>query len=193
MQTILVISSIFLWLLVLLNLMLTIALVRRSSTSQNTSLPRIGLEPGQVAPDFTAQSLDGETVRLADYAGRKIALLFISAQCDPCHEAAPNFAALLPKATSLSVELAMVSASDEHATQAFVEELNIQLPVLLAPRLTNTFLNDYKANSTPSYCVINDQGIVQATGHPNMDGGVKKVLADMWMEQEKVTTLQERR
>lgn len=41
-----------------------------------------GPKPGEQAPDFKARSLDGETVRLSDYQGKKnVLLLFGSATC----------------------------------------------------------------------------------------------------------------
>lgn len=41
-----------------------------------------GPEPGEQAPDFKARSLDGETIRLSDYKGKKnVLLLFGSATC----------------------------------------------------------------------------------------------------------------
>src|SRR5690349_6802400 len=44
--------------------------------------PFTGPEPGEQAPDFKARSLDGETIRLSDYKGRKnVVLLFGSATC----------------------------------------------------------------------------------------------------------------
>jgi peroxiredoxin len=41
-----------------------------------------GPEPGEHAPDFKARSLDGETIRLSDYQGKKnVLLIFGSATC----------------------------------------------------------------------------------------------------------------
>lgn len=44
--------------------------------------PFTGPEPGEHAPDFKARTLEGETVRLSDYQGKKnVLLLFGSATC----------------------------------------------------------------------------------------------------------------
>jgi peroxiredoxin len=32
----------------------------------------VGLQPGDVAPDFTLESLDGNSVSLRDYRGKKV-------------------------------------------------------------------------------------------------------------------------
>ena len=55
METALVVSSVLLWLVILLNLVLTLALVRRINTKRSDkSAPPEVLKTGQLAPDFTA-------------------------------------------------------------------------------------------------------------------------------------------
>ena len=41
-----------------------------------TTKPHTTINIGDVAPDFTLPSLDGEQVRLADYRGRRVLLFF---------------------------------------------------------------------------------------------------------------------
>ncbi|HEY4691675.1 MAG TPA: peroxiredoxin family protein [Anaerolineae bacterium] len=161
METILVLSSILLWVMVLLNLLLTLGLARR----MRVTFPRMGsLKVGQRAPDFTAQTLKGETVTLATYAGRAVAFVFVSPDCKPCREELPRLAGLRPKAEQFGVELLLVSDADEDKTLSFVEGTVDGLPVLVAPRERNPFFSDYKAMGTPSYCLIDAHGKVRVAG-----------------------------
>ncbi len=49
--------------------------------------PSIRLRPGDTAPDFQARLLDGDIVRLADYCGQRLLLIFIRhLACLPCQE-----------------------------------------------------------------------------------------------------------
>src|SRR5690625_939435 len=50
----------------------------------------IGLERGKVAPDFTLQTLHGETVSLSDLRGEKVLLNFWASWCPPCHAEMPD-------------------------------------------------------------------------------------------------------
>ena len=49
--------------------------------------PSIRLRPGDTAPDFQARLLDGGSVRLADYRGQRLLLIFVRhLACLPCQE-----------------------------------------------------------------------------------------------------------
>lgn len=183
METALIVSSILLWLVVLLNLLLTLGLVRRLDTG-GRSVSAMGLEAGEPAPDFTAQTLSGETVTRSTYAGRNMAFVFISTHCSPCNEILSHMGPLEPKAARAGVELVLVSTDEMEETCTFVEKQNISLPVLIAPRSNNPFLEDYKFISTPSYCLVNEQGKVQSAGFMSMVGGPWKDLADSWVKRD---------
>ena len=50
-------------------------------------MPSIRLRPGDTAPEFQAQLTDGGIVRLADYSGRRLLLIFVRhLACLPCQE-----------------------------------------------------------------------------------------------------------
>lgn len=161
METILVLSSILLWVLVLLNLLLTLGLARRL----RNAFPKVEmLKAGQPAPDFISLTLKGETVTLATYARRPVAFVFVSPDCKPCREELPRLAGLRPQAEQFGVELVLVSDADEDKTLSFVEGIAEGLPVPVAPRARTSFLMDYKAMGTPSYCLLDAQGRVRAAG-----------------------------
>ena len=90
-ETVLIGSVALLWVLVLFNLVLTLGLVRRANANAGPQpMEEEGLEAGERAPDFTAETLDGEAVTLATYAGRDVAFLFMSPFCGPCREKLPR-------------------------------------------------------------------------------------------------------
>jgi peroxiredoxin len=162
MENYLLFSSILLWVIMLFNLLLTLALVRRVNMPSGELIET--LEIGQTAPQFIAEALIGEQVALADFAGRGLALVFVSPNCSHCRPHIPILENLGPKAKRYGTELILVCDADIDKTRAYVQELNITLPVLSAPRQTNPFFEEYKAGGVPFYAIIDNQGKILASG-----------------------------
>lgn len=163
----------------LLNLLLTIALIGKFNQMSSFADMDVGLEKGSQAPDFQAQMLTGETVTLANYAQKAVSLIFFSPHCSPCLEKIPTLNALAPKAKQAGVEILLVNIDGDQAeTEAFVKKHNVILPVLIASSESNSFARDYKADATPSYCILNQNSYVEAAGvfEPNWE----EQLARAW-------------
>ncbi len=138
-----------------------------------------GLPPGTAAPDFAVPTLAGVPQTLANYLGRSTVFLFI-ARCEPCQEVIPAVAALQRPAAQAGVALVLVSTDPEARTRTLVEELDIRLPVLLAPPASSSFMVDYGIQDVPTYCLVDAQGRIQSTGYPSRAWGTWKELADAW-------------
>lgn len=185
MEAALVINSALLWLVVLANLLLTLALVRRINESRSAAAGGAqvtGLEAGVGAPDFTARTLNGDIVTRHAYAGRDVAFIFVSTHCGPCREIAPHVEAIAPTAKAAGVDLVLVSSDEPDETQAFVDELQLTVPVIVAPRRSSAFLEDYKATATPSFCFVDKEARVRAAGYPSSEWGAWKSLTDTWVK-----------
>lgn len=160
METALLVSSVLLWLVVLGNVLLTLALVRRLNRAGTDQSSEMGLKAGEAAPDFTAQTLSGATKTLADYARRSVAFIFLSTGCRPCLERLPMLEKIGPEMRASGVELVLVSGDSLEETQALREKLDVQLPLLVAPRPENPFFEAYKVPGTPAFCLIDSEGNV---------------------------------
>jgi peroxiredoxin len=138
---------------------------RKASIPLIMPTPR-GLPPGQPAPVFSASSLSGETLTLHYYRGQKVLLLFIAAH-KLCRADLPLYLSQLADAVAAGLTIVCVSADELARTRAFSEELHLAVPVLVAPREQNAFLNDYWVSGTPAYCLLDEQGTVLAAGSPS--------------------------
>lgn len=103
--------------------------------------PRVGsvngakqAKVGQLAPNFTLQSLDGTDISLSDYIGRPVLINFWATWCAPCRREMPELVKAYNEHENegfviLAVDLA--HQDDIDAVQAFVEEFEMTFPVLL--------------------------------------------------------------
>lgn len=179
---VLIASSALLWVIALFNLLLVLALIRRiNAEPQQGGIEKQGPEVGQLAPDFKAETLQGEVVTLSTYTGRPTAFIFVSPRCGPCIEALPSYITLHPIAERANIQFVMVSVGDTEETRTFVDEFDISIPLLLAPVVSNDFLKDYNFSGTPYYCFIDAQGKVQSAGYPSLeDWSEWKTLTESW-------------
>jgi peroxiredoxin len=183
-EYVLVVSSILLWIMLLLNLLLTLALVRKvNKSSQGQQQPK-GLEPGTSAPDFSASTLDGETVTLARYAGRSAAFIFMSTHCAPCRTTMPELEKVYPLARQAGVEMVLVMKEDAEEVRRFLQEMESSIPALIAPPGKDSFHERYQSPGTPSYCIIDEQGIVLSSGHPTSVMGDWQQYVESWRKKE---------
>lgn len=183
MDQIVLMSTILLWVIVILNLFLTLAVIRtfNTRTKKNASQSSVGgLEIGKLAPNFVAETLHGQEVTLATYAGRSIVLIFFGTNCPPCRESIPNYEAWGLKAKQSGISFVLVSVDNKQLTQAFVEEFTLGLTILVAPSSNNPFMRDYKIDGTPSYCMLDSNGIVESTGIPNLNVASWKKIINQW-------------
>lgn len=178
---ILIASSVLLWLVVVGNVFLTLALVRRLNASAAVDeSPFGGLKVGEQVPDFISETLDGEVVSKSKFAKKSVVLLFISTECGPCRDILPSYEAISVQAKKSGVEFVIVSLDDVKKTGRLIKELNIGLPVLVAPRERNPFMKDYKISGTPSYYLIDKEGRLQSAGFPSLDWAEWKSLTESW-------------
>lgn len=183
MQTFILVSSILLWFVVLMNLGLSLALVRKVNKGPAVTkmdMPS-GLPPGDTAPAFSAQTLNGDTVTLDHYLGKELIMMFIAPSCDSCEKALPRLNALYSAIRATGAELVLVNNErDLDNARELVNRFALGVPLLLAPRAENTLWLNYQVMGTPFFYRIDSQGKVLASGFPSWRTGVWKDLVDAW-------------
>ncbi|HEV2888002.1 MAG TPA: redoxin domain-containing protein [Jatrophihabitans sp.] len=166
------------WAVLLLNLLLTLRVVRwlrsmqraQQLDSERAELPELPL--GEPAPDFSARDLTGRSVRSEDYRGRETALVFMSPHCAPCRREIPALLRLAALARQRAgAEILLVSDVGAGETQAWLDKISdedqveLTVPVLLASRNTSQFHARYNPRAvTPYFCHVDRDGNVTARG-----------------------------
>ena len=91
----------------------------------------IELEVGQKAPTFEGQSQDGTTIRLSDYAGKKLALYFYPKDNTPgCTKQACNLRDNYDALLTEGVQIVGVSGDSVKSHVKFAEKHELPFPLI---------------------------------------------------------------
>lgn len=97
----------------------------------------MAIEAGVPAPDFTLQDSEGNTVRLADYRGRKVVLYFYPKDDTPgCTTEACSFRDNLGRVQALGAVVLGVSPDTVESHRKFAEKHGLQFTLLADPDTT---------------------------------------------------------
>lgn len=123
-----------------------------------------GLAKGETAPDFELTTLDGETVKLSDYRGKKVILNLWATWCPPCRAEMPDMKKYYDEqAQGKNVEILAVNLTTEDRgmakINAFVEEFGLTFPIPMD--VEGDVGNVYQAATIPTSYMIDTEGRVQ--------------------------------
>ena len=118
------------------------------------------IKKGDKAPNFSLQSLEGETMTLADLKGKGVILNFWGSWCEPCRNEMPDLekAWLANKDQNIVIVGVTVDESEVPAEQ-FVRQVNTTFPILMDKQKEVT--KAYNIGKMPSTFYIDQDGIVQ--------------------------------
>ena len=113
------------------------------------------------APDFTAETLAGETVRLSAFKGQVVFLNFWATWCVPCKEEMPAMERVHLALQGRRFRLLAVNLQEAPAAmQKFVEELGLTFDIVLDP--SGEITRDYNVINLPITYLIDKQGTIVA-------------------------------
>lgn len=109
------------------------------------------------APDWTLQSIQGETLSLSDFEGQTVVLNFWATWCGPCKMEIPEFRAFVDEYPDIPVLGIAVDGSAAKLAQ-FSKQNKMNYPILLADR---DIQQAYNVSSLPMTVVVGPTGEVQ--------------------------------
>jgi len=110
------------------------------------------------APSFTAQTMSGKSVQLAQYRGEPVVVSFFAAWCQPCIKDAPAVAKLAADYRGRVQVLSVARASSRDGAERFIHDNGITWPVLWDGSDALTY--DFRIFGQPAAFVIDQQGRV---------------------------------
>ena len=121
------------------------------------------------APDFAVTDARGETVTMADFAGKVVLLNVWATWCGPCREEMPSMQRLYDRFSPEDFEIAAISIdalpdrTDDQGNPggdpiAFARELGLGFPVLLDP--AGEIQRTYRTAAVPESFLIGRDGVI---------------------------------
>ncbi|MGW6501124.1 TlpA family protein disulfide reductase [Nonomuraea angiospora] len=149
-------------LLCLVDLVLTLAVIRRLRvhTLRLAELAPAGapmVQPGTTIGEFSATALGGETVSRAFFSGPSVVAVF-STECASCHERLPEFASYL--ADTRPERVLAVVAGDPDAARLFTGELT-SATVVVEP-MGGPVSRALRVSRFPSFYLVDGDAVVVA-------------------------------
>jgi peroxiredoxin len=153
-----------------------------ASTASGGAPGAVSTSSGDVASDFTARDVDGNTFRLADHLGKEVILLdFWSTFCEPCKAEFPHLRALYAANRArglIVVGVAMDGPESIAEVPAFVKRYKVDFPVVLDEDSRIASLYDPKKSMPFSVLIGRDQRTA-AVREGYSPGDEKFVAADV--------------
>jgi peroxiredoxin len=158
----------------------TIFISWRAKALETTLLRRDETPPvvNKPAPQFSLEALDGRTISLADYHGKKkLVVTFWASWCGPCRMEMPALRAFYQKHRNSSdkFELLAVSIDDRRRdAENFAAEEKLPFPVLLD--LDSKTADAFGVEGIPTLFVIDENGKI-IYGHVGLEPAMEFMLA----------------
>lgn len=128
-----------------------------------TKTVEIGLEEGNIAPDFQLKNLEGADIKLSDLRGKKVILNFWATWCPPCKAEIPHMQDFYVSRDKSKVEILAINLTTSEKksgnVKEFVKERNVTFPVLLDQ--DGDIGTQYQAITIPTSYLIDSEGIIR--------------------------------
>ncbi|RNB83751.1 TlpA family protein disulfide reductase [Brevibacillus nitrificans] len=135
---------------------------QEAAPEQETS-QTVGTQRGNLAPDFSLMTAEGEAIRLSDLRGKKVIVNLWATWCPPCRAEIPDMQAFYEAnkdngVAILGVNLTATETSVENVA-AFVKTYGMTFPVLLD--VDKEVGSQFQAISIPTSYIIDSRGVIR--------------------------------
>jgi len=126
--------------------------------AQGKAVPPVA---GQVAYDFSLPTLNGDTVTLSAFRGKKVMLNFWATWCGPCRFEIPHMVKLYGELEGEGFEIVAVNLrEDPTKVEAFAEQFDMTFPILLDTQ--GKIGASYFVRGIPTSVFLNEDGVIEA-------------------------------
>lgn len=129
-----------------------------STTSEGIPAPRVGF----LAPDFTLQTLEGDTVTLSELRGHPLLINIWASWCSPCKAEMPALQQVYEAYKDYGFLVLAVNTTyqdDRASAVAFVEDIQLTFPILFD--LDGSVSRQYQSRALPTSFFVDKDGVIQ--------------------------------
>jgi len=119
-------------------------------------------QEGFLAPNFTLETLAGETMTLSELRGQPVLINLWASWCGPCRAEMPAMQRIYEKYQDQGFVILAINATNQDSANnvaAFVDELGLTFPILLD--VDGAVSELYHLRSLPTSFFVNGQGIIE--------------------------------
>ncbi|TFJ91908.1 peroxiredoxin family protein [Lentibacillus salicampi] len=121
---------------------------------------KVGLEPGNIAPDFQLETMDGESIKLSDLRGQRVMVNFWATWCPPCRAEVPDLQKFYE---NKDIEILAINLTGTEKNRSdvdeFASEFGMTFPILMDEN--TAVANQYQIQPIPSSFMIDSEGRIQ--------------------------------
>jgi peroxiredoxin len=142
----------------------------------------VGLDQGDLAPDFEFSGFDGERMRLSDFRGRPVFVTFWATWCLPCRQEMPQMDELLRQYQRQGLAVIAVNNGERfNPARAFIEKLGVNLTAV-AYDPSQDVVRKYQVLGMPTSFFIDADGVITQVvrgelSRSNMEFAINQAIA----------------
>ncbi|WP_183241806.1 TlpA family protein disulfide reductase [Anoxybacillus mongoliensis] len=134
----------------------------KETTSQQSS-SNIGIDVGEIAPDFELMTLKGEKMKLSQFRGKKVVLNFWASWCPPCRAEMPEMQQFYEQ-YGQHVAIVAVNLTNKEknhqAVETFINEKGVSFDIMLDEQ--GIVSKTYEVITIPTSYIIDEQGVIRS-------------------------------
>jgi thiol-disulfide isomerase/thioredoxin len=141
----------------------------------------VGINVGEIAPDFTLLDLEGKEVRLGEFRGKVVFVNFWATWCPPCRAEMPDIESLYQEHKDKGLVVIGIDISESEATvRQFVQRGGYSWTFVLDS--DGAVAASYNIRAIPTSFFIDREGVIQAVNIGAMTKkGMEATLAEVIM------------
>lgn len=166
-------KKLILFLSILVSVSLLLSDIQKAS-GQDRKI-NIGVNVGNIAPDFTLKDLKGSEVQLSKLRGKKVMINFWATWCPPCRQEMPEIEKFFQeKKEDIEILAISIDGGAPKNVAEYIKKMNITFPVVLDEK--DRVNERYKVMTIPTTFFLDENGVIINKYYSVMSLGVMKEL-----------------